>query len=108
MISRLFELFVALDAPVRGKMHYRSKTDAADYCRRHHAVMDADSLADTAYLYYLCKRFRRLIKSPESPLPVKPDYLDDLYNRLAKKLPAELKDYFAHIQEHYSTFKSLC
>ena len=103
MISRLFELFVALDAPVRAKMHSRSKTDAADYCRRHYAVMDADSLADTAYLYYLCSRFRRLIKSPESPLPVEPDYLDDLYDRLAKKLPAELKDYFAHIREHYST-----
>lgn len=102
MIFRLFELFIALDAPARGKIHARSKSDAAEYCRSHHATVDADGLADTAYLFFLCKRLHRLIQSPHSPLPVEPDYLGSLYTRLAKKLPAELTDYFAHIREHYA------
>ena len=102
MVSRLFELFVALDAPVRGKIHARSKRDTTEYCRSHHATVDAAGLADTAYLFFLCERLHRLIQSPHSPLPVEPDYLGSLYTRLARKLPAELADYFAHIQEHYA------
>lgn len=102
MLYRLFDILVNLDPMIRDKVLFRSKTDAVYYCAHHYATVDAYKVADAAFLYFVCRRVRNMVKSPNGPVHEKSDVLDALYERLASDMKYELKDYFAHIHDHYA------